>query len=187
MFQRRHRNCPFQQPSTSCLFCPVRTWHDGQRRGRALAADRTEMKRWKVKHDNCTMRPHMPGTSTRDKQKRRTLPCGSILTILEVMSNAWRPWPVKDIKIKTFTIVGFTCHDKPIPNRKGMELNTKERCEMQVGTQKFALTSYDYERVCLLVFLLLTFCNNSLDTVQQWLQMSYQHFLHLKNNFKWPS
>ena len=84
--------------------------------------------------------------------------------ISEVMSNVWRPWPVKDIKIDTFTIVGFTCHGQPIPNRKGMELTTKEWCKMQVGTHKFALTSCDYERVCLLVFLLLTFCN-SLDTV----------------------
>lgn len=31
----------------------------------ALSAHGTEMKRLKVKHDNCTKRPHIPGTSTR--------------------------------------------------------------------------------------------------------------------------
>ena len=56
IFQKRHGNFPFQQPSTSYLFCPVRTWHDGQRREKALAADRSETKRLKVKHDNYTKR-----------------------------------------------------------------------------------------------------------------------------------
>ena len=40
-----------------------------------------------------------------------------------VISKVWWPCPVKDIKIGTFTIVGFTCHGQPTPNRKGMELN----------------------------------------------------------------
>ena len=67
LFQRRHRNFPFQQPSTSCLVCPVRTWL-------------TELKLscLKVKHGNNTKRPHTLGTSTRDTRKRRTLPCGSL-------------------------------------------------------------------------------------------------------------
>ena len=82
-FQKQHCNFPFEQPSTSCLSCPVPTLHHGQRREKTPAADRTEMKHLKVKHDNCTKRPHILGTSTRDKRKRRTLPCGSVWTNLK--------------------------------------------------------------------------------------------------------
>ena len=48
--------------------------------------------------------------------------CGPIS---EVISNVWRPWPVKGIRIKTFTIVGFTCHDQPIPKQERNGINYK--------------------------------------------------------------
>ena len=67
-------NVLFQQPSTSCLACPVRTWHDGKKGETSLAADRAEIHCLKVKHGNDTKRPHIPGTSTKYKRKPRTLP-----------------------------------------------------------------------------------------------------------------
>ena len=79
--------------------------------------------------------------------KENAEPClaGLYGPISGVISKVWWPWPVKDIKIGTFTIVGFTCHGQPTPNRKGMELTTKNgaRCRLeptsshlQVATRK---------------------------------------------------
>ena len=113
-FSKKCRNFPFLPKTTPEL--SSRT---------ALVADRTEMKCLKVKHDNCTKRPHIPRTEPQQGTSEDAEPglAGLYGPISEVISKVWWPWPVKDIKIGTFTLVGFTWLHLPWPANPKQERN----------------------------------------------------------------